>query len=244
MLGEFSPLAELAHPPAMEDAVVRAVSIIRNGGAVIVVDDDTRENEGDLIASASTISEKLVAFMVNNSTGILCAAMDADRADALRLPLMVAQNDDPQATAFTVTCDAKGCGTGVSAKDRALTFGVLASEFPDPGLLRRPGHVFPLRAVKGGVLRRRGHTEAAYDLVRMAGHVPVGVLCELVNPDGSMMRGRQIDQFAARHHLLKISIADLVAWRGDQPRSAEYSAVAEGDLGRNPGNDWSMECFQ
>lgn len=212
----FTPAVEpveLMSDPISSDRVRRAIDIIAAGGMVVVVDDDTRENEGDLIASASTITPEMVAFMVNYSTGILCAAMDGARADALLLPPMVAHNDDPLATAFTVTCDAVACGSGVSAKDRTLTFQVLAQETPAPQALRRPGHVFPLRAREGGVLTREGHTEATYDLVRLAGHVPVGVLCELVNKDGSMMRGAQIDSFAARNGLLKISVAELIAWR-------------------------------
>jgi 3,4-dihydroxy 2-butanone 4-phosphate synthase/GTP cyclohydrolase II len=197
-------------PSAMVD---EAIEVIAAGGMIIVVDDDSRENEGDLIASAATITSEMVAFIVNHTTGILCAAMDGSRADALALPPMVSRNDDPQATAFTVTCDSKACGTGVSAKDRSLSFHVLAAEKPDASALRRPGHIFPLRAREGGVLARDGHTEAAYDLVRLAGHVPVGVLSELVNPDGSMMHGPQIDAFANRFGLLKISVANLKAWR-------------------------------
>lgn len=191
----------------------QAISTISAGGMVIVVDDDSRENEGDLIASAQSITADMVAFMVNYSTGILCASMDGHRADAMALPPMVGRNDDPQATAFTVTCDARTAGTGVSAIDRTLTFRVLAAEPIDPAALRRPGHIFPLRAREGGVLVREGHTEAAYDLARLAGHVPIGVLCELVNVDGSMMRGAQIDEFAARFGLVKVSVAELINWR-------------------------------
>lgn len=193
--------------------IEQAIDIIASGGMVIAVDDETRENEGDLIASASTITPEMVAFMVTHSTGILCAAMDGARAAALQLPPMVARNDDPHATAFTVTCDAVGSGTGVSAKNRTMTFQVLSQATPDPMAIRRPGHVFPLVAREGGVLTRDGHTEATYDLVRLAGHVPVGVLCEMVNPDGSMMCGQKIDEFATRHGLLKISIAELIEWR-------------------------------
>jgi 3,4-dihydroxy 2-butanone 4-phosphate synthase / GTP cyclohydrolase II len=203
-----SPL-ERAGNPTIDDAI----EIIAGGGMVIVVDDDDRENEGDLIASASTITPEMIAFMVNHSTGILCAAMGDEHADALALPPMVSRNDDPNATAFTVTCDAKACGTGVSAKDRALSFHVLAKAEANPDLLRRPGHIFPLRARKHGVMDRQGHTEATYDLVRLAGHVPVGVLCELVNPTGSMMSGDQIDRFARRYGLIKVSVAQLIAWR-------------------------------
>jgi 3,4-dihydroxy 2-butanone 4-phosphate synthase/GTP cyclohydrolase II len=215
-IDSISPMVEpvdTSSDPVHQDRVSRAIDIIAAGGMVVVVDDDTRENEGDLIASASTITPEMVAFMVNYSTGILCAAMNSARADALQLPPMVAHNDDPLATAFTVTCDAVACGSGVSAQDRTLTFQVLSQETPAPQALRRPGHVFPLRAREGGVLTREGHTEATYDLVRLAGHVPVGVLCELVNKDGSMMRGAQIDSFAARNGLLKISVAELIAWR-------------------------------
>ena len=195
------------------DRIAQAISIIAAGGMVIAVDDDSRENEGDLIASASTITPQMVAFMVNHTTGILCAAMSGARADAMELPPMVVRNDDPHATAFTVTCDAVACGTGVSAKDRTLTFHALSEGKPNPATIRRPGHVFPLRAREGGVLVRDGHTEATYDLVRLAGHVPVGVLGEMVNPDGTMMRGPQIDVFAAKNGLLKISIAELIEWR-------------------------------
>jgi 3,4-dihydroxy 2-butanone 4-phosphate synthase/GTP cyclohydrolase II len=198
-----------AKGPTIDDAI----EIIASGGMVIVVDDDDRENEGDLIAAASAVTPEMIAFMVNHSTGILCAAMSDEHADALQLPPMVSKNDDPNATAFTVTCDAKACGTGVSAKDRVLTFHALANAMLDPGSLRRPGHIFPLRARRGGVMVRQGHTEAAYDLVRLAGHIPVGVLCELVNPTGSMMSGDDIDRFARRYDLLKVSVAQLIAWR-------------------------------
>lgn len=191
----------------------QAIATIAAGGMVIVVDDDSRENEGDLIASAGTITAEMVAFMVNHTTGILCVAMDGQRADALALPPMVENNADPNGTAYTVSCDAKACGTGVSANDRTLTFHTLAAERPDPSVLRRPGHIFPLRARSGGVLVREGHTEAAYDLARLAGHVPVGVLCELVNPDGTMMCGPQLDAFADRFGLVKISIEEMIDWR-------------------------------
>jgi 3,4-dihydroxy 2-butanone 4-phosphate synthase/GTP cyclohydrolase II len=203
-----------AHDPARGlHFVDRAIAKIASGGMVIVVDDDSRENEGDLIAAAELITADMVAFMVNHSTGILCAAMTDERATALELPPMVAQNDDPQATAFTVSCDSRDCGTGVSASDRALTFRTLAAGRADPSSLRRPGHIFPLRAKGEGVLARQGHTEAACDLARLAGWEAVGVLCELVNRDGTMMRGAQLDEFVREHGLLKISVNDLIAWR-------------------------------
>ena len=212
---DVSPTITMNPPLARagSSTIDEAIEIIASGGMVIVVDDDDRENEGDLIASASAITPEMIAFMVNHSTGILCAAMSDEHADALALPPMVSTNDDPNATAFTVTCDAKACGTGVSSKDRALSFHALAMARSNPDLLRRPGHIFPLRARRGGVKVRQGHTEAAYDLVRLAGHVPVGVLCELVNPTGTMMCGEQIERFARRYDLLKVSVAQLIAWR-------------------------------
>lgn len=212
---EISPVSTRLSPPERAEipSIDEAIEIVASGGMVIVVDDHDRENEGDLIASAATITPEIIAFMVNHSTGILCASMSDEHADALTLPPMVSRNDDPQATAFTVTCDAKASGTGVSAKDRALTFHVLADTKPNPDLLRRPGHVFPLRARRGGVFVRQGHTEAAYDLVRLAGHMPVGVLCELVNPDGSMMSGTKLDDFAQKYGLLKVSVSQLIDWR-------------------------------
>jgi 3,4-dihydroxy 2-butanone 4-phosphate synthase/GTP cyclohydrolase II len=212
---EISPVSRHPSPPgrAESSSIDDAIEIVASGGMIIVVDDNDRENEGDLIASAATITPEIIAFMVNHSTGILCASMSDKHADALALPPMVARNDDPQATAFTVTCDAKASGTGVSAKDRALSFHVLAKPTPDPALLRRPGHIFPLRARRGGVFVRQGHTEAAYDIIRLAGHTPVGVLCELVNPDGSMMSGVRLDEFARKYGLLKVSVGQLIDWR-------------------------------
>lgn len=208
---DFEPVPNIP-VRSKQDPVSQAISVIADGGMVLVVDSDDRENEGDLIASAQTITPEMIAFFVNNTTGILCAAMDDARADAFELPLMVQQNDDPHATAFTITCDAVGSGTGVSAEARAKSFHTLSQGTPEPSQLRRPGHIFPLRARRGGVLRREGHTEAAYDLVRLAGHVPVGVLSELVNPDGTMMRGEQVTRFAQRFGLLKISVSDMIEW--------------------------------
>lgn len=203
----------LAAEMSPEYRVAKAIEIIAAGGMVIVVDDELRENEGDLIASASTITPEMVAFMVNYTTGILCVSLSGERADALNLPPMTINNDDPNGTAYTVSCDAHACGTGVSAMDRTITFHALSQETPAPQSLRRPGHVFPLRAQMAGVLEREGHTEAAFDLVRLAGHEPVGVLSELVNLDGSMMCGAQLDKFAEIHGLTKVSIKDLVQWR-------------------------------
>lgn len=193
-----------------------AIDRIAQGGMVIVTDHEGREDEGDLIAAAALIRPEDVAFMVRHTTGILCVAMEDTRCEALALPPMTALNQDPNATAYTISCDAVDCGTGVSASDRARTFRVLAAERPDPSLLRRPGHIFPLRARRGGVLARPGHTEAAHDLAALAGLPAVGVLAELVNDDGTMMRGAALEAFAKAHDLLRISIDELAAFRAAQ----------------------------
>lgn len=199
-----------------------AIDRIAQGGMVIVTDHEGREDEGDLIAAAALIQPQDVAFMVRHTTGILCVAMDAARCEALALPPMTEVNQDPNATAYTISCDAADCGTGVSAGDRARTFRVLAAERPDPLLLRRPGHVFPLRARAGGVLARPGHTEAAHDMAALADLPAVGVLAELINDDGTMMRGAALDAFAETHGLLRISIDELSRWRA--ARRADVAA--------------------
>jgi 3,4-dihydroxy 2-butanone 4-phosphate synthase/GTP cyclohydrolase II len=160
-----------------------------------------------------TVTHEQVAFLVRHTTGILCAPMSEACADLLRLRQMVDDNTDAHGTAFTVTVDHITCGTGVSAADRARTFRALADPATRPDELRRPGHVFPLRARDGGVLVRAGHTEAAMDLMTLAGHPPVGIIGELVGPDGSMLRGDRLRSFAAEHHLPVLAIADLVRYR-------------------------------
>ncbi|MDQ7263028.1 3,4-dihydroxy-2-butanone-4-phosphate synthase [Paracoccus sp. PS-1] len=199
--------------PERLDAHVRAaIADIAAGRLVIVTDDEDRENEGDLIGAAAAMGRAEVAFMVRHTTGILCAAMDPARCAGFDLPPMVQGNQDPNGTAYTVSCDAAACGTGVSAQDRLLTLRTLAGH-PDPAALRRPGHMFPLRAQPGGVLARPGHTEAAWELANRAGLPGVGVLAELVNDDGSMMRGPALQAFASRHGLRQLAITELIAWR-------------------------------
>lgn len=194
--------------------VDKALRTIANGGMVIVTDDKSRENEGDLIMAADAVTPADMAFIVRHTTGIVCVAIDDARADALGLPPMVDENTDPHATAFTVTCDAANdITTGVSAADRVATCRILADPEAYAGDLRRPGHVFPLRARRGGVMARMGHTESAYDLARMSGRAAAGVLCELINDDGTMMRGEQIDRFAVRHDLCVIDVASIARWR-------------------------------
>jgi 3,4-dihydroxy 2-butanone 4-phosphate synthase / GTP cyclohydrolase II len=191
-----------------------AVADIRAGRMVIVVDDEARENEGDLILAASKVTTEAIAFMVRHCSGIICVPLEAERLESLALPLMAPQNSEMMGTAFTVSVDARqGTTTGISAADRAATVAALIDPATAPADLARPGHVFPLRYAAGGVLRRAGHTEAAVDLARLAGLPPAGVLCEVVNEDGTMARLPDLLRFAAAHGLRIVSIADLIAYR-------------------------------
>jgi 3,4-dihydroxy 2-butanone 4-phosphate synthase/GTP cyclohydrolase II len=195
-------------------SIEQAVAEIAAGRPVIVVDDADRENEGDLIFAAELATPELLAFMVRHTSGYVCVPMTADDCDRLELPPMYHTNQDRRGTAYAVAVDAReGVGTGISAADRAHTIRLLADPATDPTDLARPGHVVPLRAAAGGVLRRPGHTEAAVDLARLAGLRPAGVLCELVNDDGTMKRLPDLVPFAAEHGLTLISIADLIAYR-------------------------------
>ncbi|MGD9985568.1 bifunctional 3,4-dihydroxy-2-butanone-4-phosphate synthase/GTP cyclohydrolase II [Pseudonocardia sp.] len=207
-------------------AVQRAVAALAAGGMVIVTDDADREDEGDLVLAAATATAEQLAFVVRHTTGIVCAPMAAERADVLGLPPMVQDNADAHGTAFTVTVDHAAAGTGVSAADRARTLRALADPGTRPEELRRPGHVFPLRARAGGVLVRAGHTEAAVDLLRLAGREPVGVIGEIVASDGSMARGGVLRAFAAEHDLPVLAIADLVRYRSATERLVEHVASA------------------
>jgi 3,4-dihydroxy 2-butanone 4-phosphate synthase/3,4-dihydroxy 2-butanone 4-phosphate synthase/GTP cyclohydrolase II len=195
------------------DPIEDAISAMAAGRPVLVVDNEDRENEGDIIFAAQHASPALMGWTVRYSSGVICVPLDADRADALALPPMVAVNEDAKGTAYTVSCDAAvGVSTGISATDRALTARILADPQSRPDALTRPGHVFPLRAVKGGVRERPGHTEAAVDLCRLAGLEPVGVIAELVYDNGEMMRLDGLRGFAIEHGCPLISIADLVAY--------------------------------
>lgn len=194
------------------DTVAEAVAAIAAGGLAVVVDDEQRENEGDLIGAAGMLRAEAVGFLIRHSSGVLCAPMTAERADALDLPPMVARNQDPKGTAYTVTCDAtEGVSTGIGAADRARTLQVLADPATVPDDLTRPGHVLPLRAHPGGVRSRAGHTEAAVELTRLAGLAPVGCIAEVVHDDGSLMRFPDLRAFATAHGLPMISIEDLAA---------------------------------
>jgi 3,4-dihydroxy 2-butanone 4-phosphate synthase / GTP cyclohydrolase II len=191
-----------------------AIEEIRAGRMVIVVDDEDRENEGDLIFAAEKVTPDHITFMVRHCSGIICVPMEGERLAELHLPQMAPDNSEPMRTAFTVSVDARdGTTTGISAADRANTVRTLIDPDTRPSDLARPGHVFPLRYVPGGVLRRAGHTEAAVDLARLAGCYPAGVLCEVVNEDGSMARLGDLERFAKEHELKIVSIADLIAYR-------------------------------
>ena len=210
--------------------VEQAVEEIAAGRPVIVVDDEDRENEGDLIFAARHATAELMAFMVRYTSGYVCVPMTEEHADRLELPPMYHTNQDRRGTAYAVAVDARdGVGTGISAADRAYTIRLLAADGTRPADLARPGHVVPLRAKAGGVLRRPGHTEAAIDLAVLAGLRPVGVLCELVNDDGTMKRRPDLDVFAAEHRLALITIASLVAYLGVFPRRwAEPASTSAG----------------
>jgi 3,4-dihydroxy 2-butanone 4-phosphate synthase/GTP cyclohydrolase II len=191
-----------------------AVEAIKRGELVIVVDDEDRENEGDLITAAEVITPESMAFMIRYTSGVICMPMEGDRLDQLRLPLMVADNTESQRTAFTVSVDARNnTTTGISAADRCTTIHTMLDPNTRPEDLARPGHIFPLRYREGGVLKRAGHTEAAVDLARMAGFTTAGVLAEVVNDDGTMARMPELTKFAEEHGLLIISIADLIRYR-------------------------------
>jgi 3,4-dihydroxy 2-butanone 4-phosphate synthase / GTP cyclohydrolase II len=196
---------------------------------VVVVDDENRENEGDLICAAQFATPEQINFMATEARGLICLAMEGERLDALDLPLMVDRNTDSNQTAFTVSVDAgpeNGVSTGISAEDRARTIQVAIHPGTRPADLRRPGHIFPLRAKQGGVLKRAGHTEAAVDLARLAGLYPAGVICEIQNADGSMSRLPQLVDYARRHGLRLINIADLIRYRLDTERFVRRQAEA------------------
>ena len=213
------------------DTIEQALEDIRQGKLIIVADDEDRENEGDLVCAASLVTPETVNFMTQFGRGLICVALTQPRATALGLPLMTDENSDPQGTAFTISVDAHqrfGVTTGISAQDRAKTIEVLVDPETTPGDLRRPGHIFPLKARPGGVLRRVGQTEAAVDLANMAGLPPVGVICEILNPDGTMARRAQLEVFAKEHDLRFITVADLVSYRLTKERLV--TRVAEANL--------------
>ncbi|CAL9001751.1 unnamed protein product [Prunus brigantina] len=220
---------DLDHPVEGFSSIPEAIEDIRQGKMVIVVDDEDRENEGDLIMAASLATPEAMAFIVKHGTGIVCVSMKGEDLERLQLPLMVTQkeNEEKLRTAFTVSVDAKhGTTTGVSARDRAVTVLALASRNSKPEDFNRPGHIFPLKYREGGVLKRAGHTEASVDLAMLAGQDPVAVLCEIVDDDGSMARLPKLRQFARAENLKIISIADLIRYRRKRDKLVERAGVA------------------
>ncbi len=209
------------------NTIEEALKDLNQGRMVVVVDDEDRENEGDLIMAASKVTPEAVNFMIRHARGLVCAPLTSKRVRELDLPPMVTQNTDSYCTAFTVSVDVGSCSTGISAHERAKTIKALLDPETKPADLRRPGHIFPLEAMEGGVLRRAGHTEAAVDLSTMAGHDPAGVICEIINEDGSMARLPQLIEFCAEHDLKLISIADLINYRMKKEKLVWRGATAE-----------------
>ena len=211
----------------MINTIEEAIIALKNGQFVIVADDENRENEGDLILAAEKVHPQALAFMIRYTTGIICMAMEGERLDELRLPQMVQDNTDRKQTAFTISVDSRqGTSTGVSATDRTKTILALIDPNSQPKDLCRPGHIFPLRYKEGGVLKRAGHTEAAVDLARLSDLYPAGVIGELINDDGTMMRLPELEKFAAAHQLPLITVADIVRYRRKREKLVERVSQA------------------
>ncbi|MFI8504416.1 bifunctional 3,4-dihydroxy-2-butanone-4-phosphate synthase/GTP cyclohydrolase II [Streptomyces sp. NPDC085524] len=225
----LKPVPDIPEETFRLDPVEQAVRDIAAGRPVVVVDDEDRENEGDLVIAAEKATPEIIAFMMSECRGLICAPMEGDELERLELPQMVQNNTESMKTAFTVSVDASaahGVSTGISAADRATTLRLLADGVCGPGDFVRPGHIFPLRAKPGGVLVRNGHTEAAVDLARLAGLRPAGAIVEIAGEDGVMLRLPELIPFARKHGLTIISIEDLIAYR----RSAEPTVRREAEV--------------
>lgn len=209
------------------DSIQTALDDIRAGKMVIVVDDENRENEGDLLMAADKVDKDSINFMIKEARGLVCVPMKEERLDELDLPPMVTDNSDPHETGFTISVDHKDTTTGISATERALTVKKLVAPESEAEDFNKPGHIFPLRAKKGGVLRRVGHTEAAVDLAALAGFKPAGVICEIIKDDGTMARLPQLEKFAEKHNLKLITIKDLVKYRKSRENLVKKEAEAE-----------------
>ena len=209
------------------DSIEQAIEDIRKGKMVIVVDDEDRENEGDLVMAAEKADTEKVNFMIKKARGLVCVPMEEERLDELEIPLMTTENEDPHETGFTVSVDHVSTTTGISAEERAKTIKELVNPESKPSDFNKPGHIFPLRGRKGGVLRRAGHTEAAIDLSRLAGLKPSGVICEIIKDDGTMARMPDLEKFAEEHDLTLISIADLIKYRKTREKLIELEAKAQ-----------------
>lgn len=210
------------------NTIEEAVEDIKNGKMIVVVDDEDRENEGDIILSAEMVTPEAINFMATYGRGLICMPVIGSRLDELGIGAMVAENTDAHGTAFTVSIDSKSSTTGISAFERADTVRTVLDPSTSPEDIRRPGHIFPLRYREGGVLRRTGHTEAAVDLAKLAGHYPAGVICEIMNPDGTMARVPELMDFVAKHNLKIITVADLIKFRKRHEKFVKR--VAETDL--------------
>jgi 3,4-dihydroxy 2-butanone 4-phosphate synthase/GTP cyclohydrolase II len=242
----MTQLLQIVRTPAKQDApfvpIEDAIRAMRAGNMVIIVDDEDRENEGDLVIAAEKITPEAINFMAQYGRGLICLAMTPERLDELEIPLMVSNNSSRFETAFCVSIDAReGTTTGISAADRAVTVRKALDPAAKPSDLVRPGHVFPLRARGAGVLVRAGQTEAAVDLARMAGLCPAGVICEIMNQDGTMARVPQLTRYACRHHLLMITVADLIAYRMRTESLVQH--VASAKLPTEYG-DFSLHAFE
>ncbi|SHH41210.1 3,4-dihydroxy 2-butanone 4-phosphate synthase / GTP cyclohydrolase II [Caloranaerobacter azorensis DSM 13643] len=210
------------------NTIEEAIVDIKQGKMIIVVDDENRENEGDLVMAAEKVTPEAVNFMAKYGRGLICMPIISERLKVLDIPQMVSENTDSHSTAFTISIDAKETKTGISAFERALTIRKVLDKNAKPQDFKRPGHVFPLEARQGGVLKRAGHTEAAVDLARLANLYPAGVICEIMNEDGSMARLPQLMEFAKKHNLKIITIADLIAYR--RKNEILIEKVAEADM--------------
>ena len=242
----MTQLLQIVRTPAKQDGpfapIEHAIRAIRAGNMVIIVDDEDRENEGDLVIAAERITPEVINFMAQYGRGLICLAMTPERLDELEIPLMVANNSSRFETAFCVSIDAReGTTTGISAADRAVTVRKALDPAAKPSDLVRPGHVFPLRARGAGVLVRAGQTEAAVDLARMAGLCPAGVICEIMNQDGTMARVPQLTRYARQHHLLMITVAELIAYRMRTESLVQH--VASAKLPTKYG-DFSLHAFE
>lgn len=208
------------------NTIEEAIEDIRNGKMVVVVDDEDRENEGDLLMAAEKVTTESINFMAKYGRGLICVPMEKSRLDELKIGQMVVDNTDPKETAFTVSVDCTTCKTGISAEERANTILKLMDPDAEPSDFTRPGHIFPLVAKDGGVLKRAGHTEAAVDLARLAGLKPAGVICEIMNEDGTMARVPELVEYSKEHGLKLITIADLIAYRLKSDKLVERVAEA------------------
>ncbi len=209
------------------DSIPDALHALKSGHLIVVVDDENRENEGDLVGAAQFATPEMVNFMAVHARGLICLAMQGDRLDQLELPLMVDRNTDNNQTAFTVSIDAMSTSTGISAEDRSNTVQLAIHPHAKPNDFKRPGHIFPLRSRTGGVLKRAGHTEAAVDLANIAGLYPAGVICEIQNDNGSMARLPELVEYAKKHQLKLISIADLISYRLANEQFVQLESIAK-----------------